>query len=556
MLTHLRIKNFTLIDECELDFNSGMTTITGETGAGKSILIDALELCLGNRADQKVIRSHQEKCELTASFSLKQIPKAKQWLIEHDLESDDECILRRVITKENSRSTINGQPMPLQLTRELAEIIINIHGQHEHQTLLKRETQREILDDTANHPQLLNQVKQLYGDWKKTDEELSQFIHQGNDPARQELLRYQVQELTELSLTEQEFQSLESEHKMLSQAESIITSCQQALAMIENDEEPTAVDNQLHQAIHRLQNFSNIHPKIATALELLQQAHIQIEEAANELTDYLESFDADPKRLQILESRLDTIYQTARKYRVKPEQLPELLQTLQNDLERSQNSEEKIIQLQKTLQDLKDQYTKAAQKLHDSRQKQAKKLEKEITASMQHLGMVGGKFQIQLTSESDSQPKLYGLDKVEFLVNANPGQSLQSMSKVASGGELSRISLAIQVITCQTDTKPTLVFDEVDVGIGGGTAEIIGKLLRQLGQSTQVLCITHLAQVAAQAHHHIQVSKFQENNNTHTEIRFLNTPDKIQEIARMMGGVKMTKQTLAHAEEMLNLQET
>jgi len=417
--------------------------------------------------------------------------------------------------------------------------LVNIHGQHEHQSLMKRDAQRELLDSA--YPELVNTVRNHYQTWHKAQTELDTLREQDHT-ARSELLRYQVQELDALGLAEQELAKLETEHKQLSHANQLLADGHAALEILTEN-------TQLDKAYHLLSSIQTIDTQITPITELLNTALIQTQEAANELRHYLEKLDLNPERLTFVEQRLETIYDLARKHRIKPENLHAVYQTLSNELKNLENADERLLILEATLKTARADYEIAAKKLTQQRQKTIKTFSNQITERMQTLGMPGGKFGVHI--EPLNEPSAYGLERIEFQVSANPGQPLQSLSKVASGGELSRISLAIQMMAAQTDTTPTLIFDEVDVGIGGGTAEIVGNLLRTLGETSQVLCVTHLPQVASKSHHHLQVQKQAIDGNTVTQIQILNLDQKIQEIARMLGGLKITKQTLAHAKEMI-----
>ncbi len=554
MLNHIQIQNFTIIDQVSLDLSVGMTVLTGETGAGKSILIDALSLALGGRADSKVVRHGTQRCDITATFDIRSINAAQKWLSEHDLNNDNECILRRVINSDGpSRSFINGQPMPLQLVRELGELLVDIHGQHEHHSLLKRDVQRQLLDDYAGHDDLLAKTQAIYQLWRTTSQNYNDLLTSSRDQAaRSEFLRFQVQELSQLGLTENELETLDKEHKQLANMGELINNCQHALTVLQEKEQDNALQL-LKQAQNALASLKHLDDKISSSSQLLDSAIIQTQEAVDELSHYVDKLELNPHRLQEIEQRLADIHNIARKHRVKPKEIATILAQFENELTQLENSDQNLQALQEKLQLLEKDYLTIAIQLSNSRQKIAKKLCKLIQDSMHQLGMPGGKFEIQLEKIKESSINPHGLERIEFMVSANPGQPLQPLAKVASGGELSRISLAIQVITAQSNVTPTLIFDEVDVGIGGSIAAIVGQLLRQLGNSAQVLCVTHLAQVAAYGHHHLQVNKSTEKNQTRTEIKLLKNEEKIQEIARMIGGVKITKQTLAHAKEMLEL---
>ncbi len=551
MLVHLSIKNYAIVDHLDLELLSGMTVITGETGAGKSIMLDALGLALGDRCDNSVVRQGADKADILASFELTNIPEAKQWLIDHDLVSDEVCILRRVINQDGrSRGYINGTPCPLSHLKLLGELLIDIHSQHEHQSLLKLETHRHLLDDYAGSRALAEQVKQLAQQWKQTQQTLQRLSSNSEEQqAKQQLLSYQLEELEKLALVDNEVEQLEAEQRNLSQADTILSVCQQVLDICSNDE--ANILSALSMSVRRLASFKEPVEGLADASNLLGNAQIQLEEAIAEVNRFVDHFDMDPLRQQQVEDRLDAIYSLARKHHIQPTELAELTQKLQDELANIEAGDEKLEELANTLQQLAKEYQQAAEKLSVLRKKAAIKLAKAVQQEMQILGMPGGQFTIELTTINASEPQLHGLETIEFLVSGNPGQPVRPLNKVASGGELSRISLAIQVITAQTSRVSTLVFDEVDVGIGGPTAEIVGKLLRKLGEQGQVLTVTHLPQVAAQGHHHLFVHKERTKNSTQTAVTALDKQQRIEELARMLGGVDLTKESLAHAEKML-----
>lgn len=552
MLSHLSIQNFTIIDELELEINSNMTVLTGETGAGKSIIVDALMLALGGRTDTSIIKHGAERCAISATFDIEKLPAAQQWLTEHELNNENECTLRRIIGSDGrSRGFINNQTIPLQVLRELGNLLVSIHGQHEHQTLLKPDKQRMLLDAYGSHTALVKSVQSIYARWRKTYEQLNTLKTQNEQKnARYDLLKYQVQELDKLALQAEELIQLDQEQKQLANADEMLQTCQSALNLLSENDEVNAI-NLLNDIQHQLIPLRKLDPKFINISELINNAIIQIEEANNELQHYLERIDLNPERLQFVEQRLTQIHETARKHRVKPEELLALHQQLATELQQLENSDEYLLQIQSELDKLALEYQHTAEELTKKRQQTAKRLAPLVEKHMHELGMPGGKFQIQFEKNSEQTFTNHGLEKVEFYVSANPGQPLQPLAKVASGGELSRISLAIHVLTAKNEATPTLIFDEVDVGIGGSTAGIVGRLLRTLGEAAQVLCVTHLPQVASQGHHHFQVSKTISNKTTQTNIKLLDPAEKIEEIARMLGGVKITKQTLAHAKEML-----
>lgn len=552
MLSNLYIHNFTIIDKLDLELHAGMTVLTGETGAGKSILIDALLLALGGRAESSMVKQGAERCTISAAFAIEELPLAQQWLIEHELGNGDECILRRVINADGrSKGFINSQPVPLQMLRELSNLLISIHGQHEHQTLLKPDKQRALLDAYAGNSVLLKKVQTLYHRWRKTQDELTQLKTQSEQRlARYDLIKYQVQELDKLDLQKDEIKHLDQEQRQLANADQLLSTCQNTINLLTDDEEVNATRllNTIHSQLLSLKNYDKKFNEIA---ELINNAIIQVEEASNEIQDYLNLIELNPERLQWVEQRLSSIYDMARKHRITPEELADLYHRLTIELQQLETSDERIQQLQQELVQLSTDYQTVALELTKCRQQAAKRLAPLVEKSIRELGMPGGKFNIHFESLTQNEFTNFGLERIEFYVSANPGQPLQPLAKVASGGELSRISLAIHVLTAKSEATPTLIFDEVDVGIGGGTAEIVGRLLRTLAKSTQVLCVTHLPQVAAQGHHHLQIGKTTANKTTATKVQVLDKNAKVQEIARMLGGVKITEQTLAHAKEML-----
>ena len=557
MLVHLSIRNYAIVDQLDLELSGGMSVITGETGAGKSIMLDALGLALGDRADSSVVRPGTDKADILASFDVSQIPEAQAWLHERDLEQDGPCILRRVITPEGrSRAYINGTPCPQGDLKALGELLIDIHSQHEHQSLLKTDTHRRLLDAYAGAGELARQVQLAAQRWRQTRQELERVSSSGDEQrARHQLLSYQLEELEALALGECELEQLEEEHKTLSNAEQLLGACRQVLDLC-SESDAGNVLSALNASLNRLTAFSPNAGAMASAVELLASAQIQVEEAIGELNRFIDHFDADPERQQQLEERLDSIYTLARKHRVQPGELGELQQRLLEELESLNADDQAQERLTEELASFARHYTEKAEALSAQRQQAATALGKAVEAEMQRLGMPGGRFQIELRANASEEPHPAGLEQVEFLVSANPGQPLRALAKVASGGELSRISLAIQVITAQTSRVPTLVFDEVDVGIGGPTAEVVGQLLRRLGERGQVLCVTHLPQVAAQGHQHLFVHKQRGRADTSTAVAQLARQQRIEEVARMLGGVDLTDESLAHAAKLLsNAQE-
>ncbi len=552
MLLQLSVHNYAIVDHLDLELKPGMSVITGETGAGKSIMLDALSLTLGARADSGVVRPDADKADILSSFDIRQIPEAATWLAERDLDDEGQCLLRRVITAEGrSRGYINGKPCTQADLRELGALLIDIHSQHEHQSLLKTDTHRRLLDEYANVLPLSREISQLARQWQQKNSLLQRLSNNSEEQqARIQLLSYQLEELDALSLGDDELEALEQEQQILSQAGQLLEHCRFIVDLCSEGEGSTVLAA-LASALNRGRAFTQPPAALQQCNELLTSAQIQIEEAMGELNRFVDGFDADPERQQWVDQRLDAIYSLARKHRVQPEELNNLHQQLLQELESLQGEDGQLDSLAIELEQLSDEYSKKAVNLSGKRATAAKKLQKAVTERMQGLGMPGGHFEIALNPLENTEPAAYGLESIEFLVSANPGQPVKALARVASGGELSRISLAIQVITAQTSRVPTLVFDEVDVGIGGPTAEIVGQLLRQLGETGQVLTVTHLPQVAAQGHQHLFVYKERGKNSTSTAVCELEPAQRTEEVARMLGGIEMTDESLAHARKML-----
>ena len=552
MLVHLSIRNYAIVEQLDLELRTGMSVITGETGAGKSIMLDALGLALGDRADNGVVRPGADKADILASFDLGDIAEARQWLAERDLDGDGPCILRRVITAEGrSRAYINGTPCPLGDLKSLGELLIDIHSQHEHQSLLKPDTHRRLLDAYAGAGDLARQVQLAAQRWRQTRSELERLSRSGEEQhARQQLLSYQLEELDSLALGASELDELEREHKTLSNAETLLGACRQVLELC-SESDGGNVLSALGSSLQRLSGGHGQPAALEEAVNLLASAQIQVEEAVGSLSRFIDHFDADPQRLQQVEERLDSIYSLARKHRIQPDELPALQQQLQAELQNLHADDAALERLAEELAAYARHYHDKAGELSALRREAAGRLATAVEEEMQRLGMPGGRFAITLQPVAGEEPQPHGQELVEFQVSANPGQPLRGLAKVASGGELSRISLAIQVITAQTSRVPTLVFDEVDVGIGGPTAEVVGQLLRRLGERGQVLTVTHLPQVAAQGHQHLFVHKRRGEDATSTAVSKLDESGRVEEIARMLGGVDLTEESLAHARKMV-----
>mgnify|MGYP000007592410 FL=1 len=561
MLVHLSISQFTLVEHLELELKAGMTTITGETGAGKSILLGALGLALGNRTGDNIVRKGAEKADISATFIISE--KVIQWLKNHDYPiEDDTCILRRVITQEGrSRGYINGRNASATELKALANQLIDIHGQHAHQSLMQKDAPRKLLDNYAGTRPLSQKIKQAFQAWQ---EKLKQKNNLQEDSAEQQaqrqLLTYQVQELDNLDLLEGEVTELENELKRLSNADAIMFSGQQALTLCadgNNDDSSSALSSgqdsalqQVQQAIQQLDLIDDDNDVLKESREFLNQAQIQLQEASDSLHNYINKVEINPQRLNQIDQRLGAIYDLARKHQVRADSLYDTWQELSDKLNALNFSDEDMDALIQEVADLEQIYLKLAHQLSKKRHKAASKLDKEVNTHFEALALGNARLQTQVASD-EKFANNSGIDHIDLLVQTNPGMPMGQLCKVASGGELSRISLAIQVITAQTSNIPSLIFDEVDVGIGGGTAERVGRLLNQLGQHSQVLCVTHQPQVAAQAQNHLQVSKIAGDEQTFTNIRPLDNKQRTEEIARMLGGVEITQHTLDHAQEML-----
>jgi DNA repair protein RecN (Recombination protein N) len=553
MLTQIDINNLITIEKLHLELSSGTTVITGESGVGKSIIIDAIELALGGRATGDIVRPGQEKADISLSFDLTHLPEAIAWLKEYDLNTDSsECLIRRTLYRDGrSRSYINQMPTTLQPLRELSELLINIHGQHEHQTLLKADTQRMLLDRYANHEQLVDKIKYLATEWHTCKRDMVELTSRAEERStRAEFLKFQLHELEELHLSPNEFETLDIQHKQLAHAETLLQNLQQATLFLSEQEGQNTIAL-LNNTIRALENIKNVDPKIISWVGTLNNALVQLSDVENELYRYHEAIEIDPEQLQKTEQRLSILFNLARKHKIDPPELYNFQQQVNQELQDLDQSDERIELLIKKMQELEKNYLISAEQLSKSRAQAAKKLAKEITNTMQSLSLPTGQFQVYFEPIEKNQLPLYGLEKIIFQIQTCPDHPLLPLAKIASGGELSRISLAIHIATAKKQTTPTLIFDEVDVGISGHTAEMIGKLLRQLGETLQVFCVTHSPQVAAQGNHHLNVKKMVTRNTTYTAIDTLSFQDKVSEIARMLGGIEITDKTIAHATEML-----
>ena len=548
MLQSLSIRDFVIVDQLDLDFSSGLTVLTGETGAGKSILIDALSLALGARAESGMIRQGCEKTEISVCFRVQAHDGILRWLEDNAIELDQgELIFRRLLYQDGrSRAFLNGQSVTLQQLKEIGEELVDIYSQNAHHSLLKLATQRDILDDYAGATELAKSTAQLYQAWHQLREQREK-MEQSAEQYQHELalLRDQCRELKKLNFTVAEWESLQQEHYRLSNAAELMSGCELILDTL--SESDVAAMRQLNLARQQLQKMREIDPAFNEAYDTLQSGVIQVEESGRLVKRYLQQADLDPEKLAEVDARLQAVHASARKYRVRPEGLPELLADSEQRMqELSAYADDG--ELKKREQAAEQAYLAAAQQLWDLRQQAAPKLSQQITTHMQAMALAGGQFQVALNTQT---PAASGLEQVEFLVAGHAGAEPRALNKVASGGELSRISLAIRVATAAQTQVQTMIFDEVDVGIGGGVAEIVGKLLRQLSASRQALVITHLPQVAAQGQHHLKVSKHSAQGATLSQIQALSEAERVEELARMLGGVEITDTTRRHAQEML-----
>jgi DNA repair protein RecN (Recombination protein N) len=552
MLLNLTILDLAVVKSLNLDLAKGMSVLTGETGAGKSILLTALGLALGDRADAGYIRPNCSRAEVNLEFDLSDAPSAKQWLEEQELDTDGQCLIRRVINADGrSKAYINNRVVTLQSLQSLSEKLVEIHGQHAHLTLLHSDEQRRLLDVFAKTQPLLDKVNNCYKQWQQAHKELNVLIKTNNEKQqREELLRYQLEELQQLDFSRYDYVVLSEEHSKQANLEHILsTGAIQLDTLYEGD---NSLYSNFNQSIKDLSHIARYASELSDIVNLLSEAQIQTEEAAVQLRQFLKNQDADPQRMAELETQITLIQNLSRKHHVSPETLPDLFKQLDDELNALTHSSERVEQLSEQTSRLLADYQQLAQQLSEKRQQQAKKLQKQISLTIKELGMPHGEFIIEITQVDNNLPKLNGIDSVNFLVSANVGLQPKPLVKVASGGELSRISLAIQVTTASDKSTPTMIFDEVDSGIGGGIAEIVGQKLRHLSHNRQVLCVTHLPQVAAQAHQHLYVEKTNKTDITTSTVQLLTNQQRVSEVARMLGGVIMTANTLAHAQEMLD----
>jgi DNA repair protein RecN (Recombination protein N) len=548
MLRRLFIRDFVIVDRLELDFGPGFGALTGETGAGKSILVDALSLVLGERAEAAVVRVGCERAEIAAEFDAPGGSLLAAWLRANDFEAEESLLARRVIDAGGrSRAYLNGMPATAGQLREVAGFLADIHGQHAHLSLLRTDSQRRLLDARAGMGETAKAVAARFHEWRQLRDAREHAARDAESAQRErEMLEFQVRELDTLAFDAQRWADENAEHRRLAHAVSLIEGVEAALALL--DESESAAGSLLGQATTRLAHLVDHDAALQEPVELLEGARIQLSEAVHALARYRERLDLDPARLAELEARIDAVMGAARKHRVAPEELPETLESMRTRLEELRLSADPDALAKREAEAL-NAYNTQAKKLSAGRKKAAAELSRAVTESMQQLAMIGGRFEIAL--EMQAEPAAYGMENTEFMVSANAGQPLRPLAKVASGGELSRIGLAIQVIASQAAEAATLIFDEVDVGIGGGVAEIVGRMLKQLGLERQVLCVTHLPQVAAQADWQWSIAKTMREDATVSSVTPLDRAGRIDEIARMLGGVRITDTTREHAREML-----
>ena len=556
MLTQLTINNFTIVRQLEIELAKGMSVITGETGAGKSIAIDALGLCLGQRIETSMVREGQERAEICATFFIEPTNPAYQWLQEQELQDPDnpsDCILRRVINADGrSKAFINSTPVSASQLKEIGQYLIHINGQHASQLLLKNDYQLQLVDTFAHHHDLLVQMREDYRAWKNLQTQVKTFQQKvAENEAKKQLLQYQVEELDEFALRPNEYLELEEDQRRLSNSEQLTQLSQSALQLL-SENETVSIDSMLYRATQYIDELSELDPRYASVQTMLNDALIQVQEATSEVQHLASHIEQDPMLLQEIEQRLGQALQLARKHNVKPEELVEWHQKLKAELTALldfSESEERLILEEKAAFE-KMQHT--AKQLHESRCQAAGKLAQQVTHSIKGLAMENAEFFIEVNSDL-TKVTANGADNIVFTLRSNLGQQAQPLAKVASGGELSRISLAIQVLTSDQSAIPTLIFDEVDVGISGKTASVVGKLLRQLGDKCQVLCVTHLPQVACHGHHQFNVEKFTVDDKTETKMTALSQEERVPAIARLLGGSEITELALANAQEMLDL---
>jgi DNA repair protein RecN (Recombination protein N) len=556
MLKHLTLKDFAVVSAVELEFDAGLTVVSGETGAGKSLLVDALLSLTGTRADAGVVRHGADRAELSAEFALGDCPEAAAWLAENELDQDLDCQLRRVIRADGgSRAWINGRPATLSQLSELGALLVEIHGQQEHQALLERGHQLGLLDAFGQHGDLLETVRDLARQWSATEQQIEALSRTGDVDDRIGYLQHQLDELGRESLAAADIDELIAAHRRQSHAAGLLQGCDLALTRLSGDD-GFSLYRSLRQTLSELSRLAEHEPRLADVIQALESAGIQVDEATGALERIRDDLDTDPRRLQELEDRLARLHDLARKHRVALNELEARRAALADEVDSLRGAGDRLRLLAAERDRLAGQWRAAAASLSGARSAAGERLGASVTGLMGELGMAGGVFEVVLEANASAKPSANGAERIEFLVSANPGQPSRPLRKVASGGELARISLAIEVAALGLDAVPTMIFDEVDSGIGGAVAEVVGRKLRALGEQRQVMCVTHLPQVAAQGHHHFQVAKAVNGGGTHSAVSTLDEKARIEELARMLGGVEITRETRANARQMLTRAKT
>jgi len=549
---NLKVRDFAIVDQIDIEFEPGMTVLTGETGAGKSILVDALGLVLGERGSAQLVREGAKRAEFAAEFDVGAIPGARAWLEGQALDMDDDCLLRRVINADGrSRAFVNGNPVPMSQLKSLGEVLLDIHGQHFHQSLARRPVQRDLLDHFGGLLADRTNTESSFEAWQALQRQLDALREAETDRAsRLDLLRFQLQELEGLALEPDEVAELGTERQRLQHSGRLAEGVTRAVNELFEDDTGNA-NGLIADALRSLESLREFDAALAPVIDMLSSASIQVTEAAESLRRYGDSLDMDPARRDWVEERLDSIQTIARKHRVDAEALPALGLKLHEEHEQLTHAEERGLELEQQLDASRAVFLERARALSRARKAAASSFAAAVTDAMSGLGMPGGVFEVAITPLDENSAKPWGIDEIDFLISANPGQSPQPLARIASGGELSRMSLAIQVIASDASAIPTMVFDEVDSGVGGSVAEMVGRRLRELGSQRQVLCVTHLPQVASLADQHFRISKVSDGKTTRTGVRLLDKNERIDELARMLGGVEITKKTREHAAEML-----
>ncbi len=553
MLMNLQVRDFAIVDRIDIEFDPGMTVLTGETGAGKSILVDALGFVLGERGNAQLVRDGAKRAEFAAEFNVAKLPAVRDWLDDQALDVDDGCLLRRVINADGrSRAFINGNSVPLSQLKVLGDLLLDIHGQHFHQSLVRRNIQRGLLDHFGGLLEDRSKVEAQYELWRSLADRLRSITDEEVDRAsRLDLLTFQLNELHSLALESGELDALNSERQRLQNSGKLVEGVGSALDGLFDNEAGNA-NSLVADAVRSIEQLVEFDATLEPVLEVLNSASIQVAEAAETLRRYGESVDMDPARRDWVEERLDAVQTISRKHRVTGDELPELAEQLSAEHDELSHAEERGRELEEQAAAAEKEFLKLAKLLSQARAKAATGLSAAVTDAMHGLGMPGGVFQAALTPIPVDSAKPWGLDNIEFLISANPGQAPQPLAKIASGGELSRMALSIQVIASDGSAIPTMVFDEVDSGVGGSIAEMVGRRLQELGANRQVLCVTHLPQVASLADQHFRISKVTDGKSTRTRVHVLGKEERIDELARMLGGVEITRKTLEHAAEMLS----